>query len=490
MKFKKQIWLLVSAFILIAVFSGCEKEPQKPYVARVGERTITVEEFKNTLQFNPYLVNLNNKAQAKRLMLASLIAEKMLAQEAENTYPSLYDSLQPYIDQYEREAIYESFWEKEIEASTKISEEELRRAYVRSKQKKIVQYLVFAGEAAAQGAYNQLKKGMTFERLAQIQGFPAGSIPVDTVRSEGKLPFFEEKVFKLELGQISEPLRVNNRYFIVKLINEKTNVATSPQDFEYHRQSLKKKLKRFKNKKAFLQYANEHLPDPPYQFRKNVFRELVRSLEKRIFSTGKPLREDRLNARIAEIYLKNNGDELQALKRKELVKFEDGTTWSVAKWLQRLETAPYPVLSENRGQFRGSLLKAAKNILDDEVIVQHAKGKGLHNTEYVKRQTQIRKDFMLYQYMVKQIKNDKVPANLNERLQQRILTLKNECNIEVNKTLLDTMKVNQTNMTVLKRHFPARTMTPILSPMAGMEKWNRVVQSMLQDGDDSIDSEG
>ncbi len=454
---KRLLPFLVFGILLIS----CQKKSEQPVVAQVNQRPITLQEFKLAYQFNPFLANIKQPDSAKKAILKSLVAEKLIAQMAEDEQPQI----KAYLDAYRREAIIEAFWKDVIEPKATISQQELKQAYLRSKVKKVVQYLIFTDEQEAKAAERLLNKGLSFEELARVRGFDAQSILTDTLTFSGALPNIEEQIFKMTVGQVSPPIREGFYYFVLKVVGEQHDIFTSENDFNARTESLRKKLKRQKMQKLMHQYLVKNIQGKPYHLSKETIKQLTQFFENQLIDENKP---PTLNT-FAQDMLNEFQQNSPELLNKNVATFYNGQKWTVKQLLDRLRFAPYPLRFENKGLFRKSFLLAIKNVLDDEVILQEAKKKNLEHTPYVKTQVQMWRDYLLFKKGLAKLLQGKslydpqpIYQYLNEAVQNAQIT--------VNQALLDTLQLKRTDMAVLKQHFPGRIAVPVV-PLLTHYRW-------------------
>ncbi len=445
---------LIVVWLLVFLIFSCQKKEKPPVLAKVDGKEISLEEFKLAYQFNPFLGRVQNPDSAKWFLLKSLIAEKLIALSG----PADDQKIQDLLEAYRREATIEVFWKKVIEPRVTITDSELRQAYLRSKVKKVVQYLLFTDQNEARQAYQLIRQGMSFEQLAQLRGFDEQSILSDTLTFSGQLPNIEEQVFKMKVGEVSPPVKEGLYYFVLKVIGEQRDIFTSEEDFNYQKNSLRKKLKRQKMQKAMEQFLTQNLPQTPYQLSKEKVKQLLKIIEKRIFEDRKFSKNNEgLNSDLSFL-----PDELtDDLLNQPLVDFYFGEQWTVKELLKRLSVSSYPLRFDSRGLFRKSFLLALKNILDDQVILHEAQQRNLHNSDYVKQQVAIWRDYLLFKKGLANILKGKSLYNpqpiyeyLNKKTPKYV--------IKINKTMLDTVRLFKTDMAVLKQHFPGRLAVPVV----------------------------
>lgn len=472
-----KVWLIFTAILFF--IPNCTKNETDNIIAKVGTLSVSVEEFKDAYQFNPHLSSVKNPQTAKQIVLNSLIAEKLIARQGYEKNSQNQSRIKLQSDQYEREAIIEKFWQDKIFNEITISENELLEAYYKSKKEKIVQFINYKNKRQAYNDYQKIKEGLSFEEIAGLNGLPLNCIPADTIKMFGKLPNLEERVFSMKINEISAPVKEGKFYFIVKLTGERENIFTSEMDFAQQRKKIQKELKKSKSFKNFQNYVNTHLSSDNFKLDKNQFKELVRKTENSLFEKAE-LNQSKSNEYLLDIYFDNAKNNRDQFLKQPVVKFSNGTTWDTGTLLQRIAVSPYTVDKRSKGAFRHSMIAAAKNILNDELLVNHAGKLKLHKTAYVKRQKQMWRDYLVYKKQLAEIIRQ-ADKNSNENINKNALYTKavedylldkiSQCKTEINYEALDTLNLIKTDMVVLKRHFPGRTISPVIKPFTGMPKW-------------------
>ena len=448
-----KVWLFGA--ILYFIFS-CAKKESVPIVARVGDKTITLTEFRDIYQFNPALAVVKNDLSAKKILLNSLIAEKLLALAAIDNGLDKKPTVRLYMEQFKREALIEKFWQDTIFPKADVSEEEFLRAYRQSKQKRVIQYLMYENENEAQSDYSRLEQGVDFIELAKLKGFSEQTLPVDTIGFKTPLPNIQSAVFKMNPNEVHPPLKEGNYYFIIKLTNVISDAFRSKDDFERLKPHLAKIIKKRKSASLFRQYIKTHFKKAPYTVDTKVFKKMARLLDAQLFPENKQggnqfsfdLREE---------------TPLGEISGRPIVRFNSGEVWDVKTLLQRMEVSPYPIELKSPARFRLSILAAAKHILDDEIIAKEAEKSGLDKTQYVKIQQQMWGDFLLFEMeKARLLKGRRTPGQREAAVDSLLGIMMNKIKIQIYSVPLDTISVPRTDMFVFKTRFPRRTIVPVL----------------------------
>jgi len=455
LSFYHKVWLFW--VILFFIFSCAEKK-SVPIVAYIGDKAITLNEFRDIYQFNPALAAVKNDVSAKKILLNSLIAEKLLALAAIDDGLDKEPTVRHYMLQFRREALIEKFWQDSILSKADVSEEELLQAYIQSKQKRVVHYLMYENESEAQTDYNRLKQGVDFIELAKLKGYSEQTLPVDTILLKTPLPNIQSAVFKMNLNEVHPPLKEGGYYFILKLTNIISDVFRSKDDFERFKPHLAKIIKKRKSASLFRRYINTHFKEAPYTVHTKVFKKIARLLDAQIFPENKAER----GGNHFSFDLREETP-LGKISGQPVVTFRDGEVWNVKTLLQRMKVAPYPIELKSPARFRLSILAAAKHILDDEIIAKEAEKAGLGKTQYVKVQQQMWSDFLLFEMKKDRLIKGRPTAEERKAVIDSVLQMMmNKTDIKINHTLLDTLSALRTDMFVFKTHFPQRTIAPAL----------------------------
>lgn len=460
------------AVILFFVFS-CEKKQDAVKVSQVNDLIISLEAFRDACRFNPHLSQIRNAELAKQRMLFTMIGEKLIADAGYARGLDSDDYIKAQSAQFEREAMIEKLWQDKILSQISVSEQELKSAYFAAQKSYAVQYLLFEDQAQAAQSYRQLDEGLRFEDLARLQGYSQNSIPVDTIGFESNLPNIERTLQGMQPNEISAPVKEGRFWFILKLTGKQEKFS-SRQDFENEKRSIRKMLRKIKATERFAEYVDKNLAGQVFNLDKEIFTQVVKTLDARLFEQG--LTPAKGNETRFELMIED-----QQLLNKPVVRFSDGTEWTVRQLLQRLAVSPYPVNIHDRGGLRMNMISATRHILDDELLVRHCIELGLDETAYVRQQKSMWQDYLIYKKQLKALLKPDRNAEANnaktaiESLEEYLIEKTKTADIKIYSAVLDTMTVDKTDMVVMKTHFPRRTVAPVHQPLGYMPEWEKQI---------------
>lgn len=228
--------------------------PPETILSSFDGQTITLGEFNQLWDQIPE----NSKLQlTKRNVLDQIISEKLLIQEAKNRGLEQDKDVLEQIKNTTEQILVQSLIEKEIIGKVKVDDQEALTYYEENKDNFITKEQVYLynilveTEEVAQDILEKLKAGGDFIELAKekstgpsaAQGGDLGYV------SKGDLiPEIENVVFALEIGNISDIIKSQYGFHILKVTDKKPEVLKT---FEEVKEEILPTLLSTKQKEAF-----------------------------------------------------------------------------------------------------------------------------------------------------------------------------------------------------------------------------------------------
>jgi peptidyl-prolyl cis-trans isomerase C len=228
--------------------------PPETILSSFNGQTITLGEFNQLWDQIPE----NNKLQlTKRNVLDQIISEKLLIQEAKNRGLEQDKDVLEQIKNTTEQILVQSLIEKEIIGKVKVDDQEALTYYEENKDNFITKEQVYLynilveTEEVAKDILEKLKSGVDFIEIAKekstgpsaAQGGDLGYI------SKGDLiPEIENVVFALEIGSISDIIKSEYGFHILKVTDKKPEVLKT---FEEVKEEILPTLLSTKQKEAF-----------------------------------------------------------------------------------------------------------------------------------------------------------------------------------------------------------------------------------------------
>ncbi len=225
-------------------------------VAEIGNEKITLDEVDQKLKEIPEQYQ-GMALTRKDLFLDSIINQKLLYAAAQKEGTGKDPKVQSQIEEATKEILIKAYLAKEIEDKAKVTDEDAKKYYADNKTKfkdpeKIkVFHVLLDNEADAKDVLAKLKAGGDFAALAKERSKcpskeKGGELGLITKGQT--VPEFEQAAFALQLNQLSEVVKTQFGYHIIK-VTEK--VPEKELSYDEVKDRLKQMLLSEKQKKRF-----------------------------------------------------------------------------------------------------------------------------------------------------------------------------------------------------------------------------------------------
>lgn len=229
-------------------------------LASFREQTITLGEFNQIWEEVPedYKLQLD-----KSLVLDQMISEKLLIQEAKNIGLEEDNDVLEQIKKMSEQILVQVLIEREILDKIKVNDEEVLEYYEQNKdsfteKEQVYLYnILLETEEEAQDVLEQLEAGGDFSEIAieksagpsATQGGDLGYLTRGTI-----IPEIEEVVFALELEELSEVIKTDFGFHILKITEKKPESVTALEEVK---EDIIQTLLPDKQKVAFENFVEE-----------------------------------------------------------------------------------------------------------------------------------------------------------------------------------------------------------------------------------------
>ncbi len=230
-------------------------------VAKVNQVDVTYDDFKTRLQL---LEQERGPIPPERYgeILRALVREEILYQAAVAQHIDGEASVKQRAEVARRQVIVEELLRRKVEAATQVSDDEARKAYEQntslfSTETVGVSHIMVKTESEAEAVQAELKNGKAFAEVAkeksQDQGSAAKGGDLGMVGRGQTEPEFEAAAFALKEGEISEIVKTQYGYHILKGGLH----ATTVQPFEEVKDKLREMLGKQKQREALMATMKE-----------------------------------------------------------------------------------------------------------------------------------------------------------------------------------------------------------------------------------------
>jgi len=490
MKFIQRMrWEILLSKILIVfalIITSCgevKKEEQKEIIlARIGDMTISLSEFKRRAEMTirpPYCRGDNNIH--KKIIINSLIAEKMLALEAgEINELEQNKQFQLYIQGRHEQAMREWLLHEEGFEKVHLDDSEIQKVFdVTGMTYKIQYYNIPDDSAAANMKKEIINNAGLFEALHQ-QLWQGEEIPEREVAWKSQEPsMIHEALFsdRLLAGSVIGPLRIGeDNHIVIKVKGWTDEPAVSDNVYRQRWNAVKEKLTSEKALQSYDKYVVSIMEGKKLEFDPQTFNRmvnLIRPLYRRSSEDKRELFLDAAFNRTAENpELDHLAEGIDAILDNSFFRVED-QVWSVRDFKKELQKHPL-VFRKNLPKdtkFAEHFRLAIVDMIRDRYLTREAYKRGYQNVNVVKRNRQMWHDALLARHQRNRYLKSKVP-NLSDSLNTFImirdylnpyidqLQKKYSDRIQVNVEEFNKIRLTRIDMIVIQNNVPFPTIVP------------------------------
>lgn len=228
-------------------------------LAIVGNHRIYIEEFK--VHYADYLVatGIKDNIVVRQAMLNGMISELLLLHYDDNSNIFSNDEYAKEISWVTKQSSLAYLKEQEVYAKIEVSDEELRKTFVRVNENLAASHLYAQTLEEAEYLYDFVQMGVDWDNLA-AQVF-SDSILRDNGGYLGYFtwgdmdPAFEETAYNLQVGEISKPVQTKNGYSIIRLEDRIPRPLLTEYEFQNNKSNIERTLrlkKKFEYEKKYI----------------------------------------------------------------------------------------------------------------------------------------------------------------------------------------------------------------------------------------------
>jgi len=407
---KKTIFITI-IFLLISL--SCEKseidQPGEKLLVRIDDQVnISLNEFIRRAEYTvrpPYCKH--NTYIHKKIILNSLIAEKLFALEAGKQNPIFNnEEFQAYL-KGRREQVMRQ-WMHNLEATQMVKlDSSLLKQYFRfsGREYEVEYYSLNNSSAVKQVTDNLVNEHNYFEKLFQ-------DVYSDSVIPKRKVSWGKQENGKIlevlfcknfEKGQILPPIKMGKDEFLVLKISgwSDTKVITQNQ-IQQRWNDVKEELTRIRSREIWNKKVSEIMRGKTIDFVENTFWKLNKIFFE-VYFTSDEERKESIKEEIWDIEKKEQ-NALDEMVEKDILKQPfftiDGKTWFVEDF--RKELMSHPLVFRDRkmdsNEFPEQFRLAVVDLIRDFFVTKEAYKKGYHNVDVVRRNEKMWRDAFLAIY--------------------------------------------------------------------------------------------
>lgn len=255
------------SFIIMALtalsLSGCLlKSDSSPVVARAGGQAITQKEVESKIQSLPMELQTVVLGR-KKDFVEDMINERYMLKEAEKRGIEKQPEVKDLLDAAHNKIIIAKLLEQEVDKKISVNPDDAAKYYNDHKDEFMTPLLLrasqilVAGEEEARAIRSQILAGADFEELARSKSLDytaAKGGDIGYFQKGQLIPEFEDKVFAMKKGEVSEVFKTQFGYHVVKLTDR---AEPAIRDFKAVKPILERQLANERRSKRFKEFVEQ-----------------------------------------------------------------------------------------------------------------------------------------------------------------------------------------------------------------------------------------
>lgn len=393
--------ILAIIALLFALNPGCSKteETGEESIATVGERSIDWQLLRRSFHLDPKWGKGLTQREAYHNQLNYLIEQKLFAQEALANGLDTEKAIAGLLNATMEKEMIKELYRQEVASRVNISDEEYRSAYQRLKKK--VQFeFVSTPDSARALTYREQLFSVSVEEL-HLQSPSTEQKGVSPMFSYGDIASeLEEVVFDMQPGEVSAPIKINNDFMIVKLIDGEVDKFMSERDLVEQKSKIQKVIFERRARQISDEYIYEMLSKQEVKINPPVFYALAEQFSRIVQNKSSdqpvPIYLSNGELKTAEINLKDLADEV-------LVTFKGGQ-FTVEEFLRKLWDMPAGMRPQVN--MAPQLKKAIAVTVRNHYLSREAYQKGLDKSPQVLYEVEAQNDEVLARYYIRKLRDN------------------------------------------------------------------------------------
>jgi parvulin-like peptidyl-prolyl isomerase len=392
-------------FLFSTQFNWAQLDDQK-IIAKVGSEIISESELIERFELTPQIYAGMKGAEdaLKREVLYSIIAEKLWALEAESMGLDKSELMTSTYKTIEKMYVRDALYKEEILSKVQLTDSYLYEVFYRNSLLLNLHYIFSIDEAEIFNIYDQINNGTDFYYIFLQR--PESSLQERPYTvSYGQMDkFVEDKLYSLTLGEITEPQKAPNGWYIFRLLSIDEKIIENAQQAEEQQKYVLKVAEATMVDSIFKNFYSRFFKDASAETNRELFlilsEKVIEALEYRSAKEEIPEGE-RVYLIPADLY--TIADDLgEDLLNSEFVKLNDQPA-AISDFLQELSIEKLYVDSVDANHIKARLNFAVKKFIEHELLAREGFKRGLQNSPDVQKYLKMWRAFYLSESLRREI---------------------------------------------------------------------------------------
>ena len=465
----------------IFYFIGCSKQttiPDNHILARVGSSIITIQEF---IRRSEYTIRPNYCRQSnyihKKIILNSLIAEKLTALEYEAKYKNSLDdnNFDQFLIGRMEQAMRQVYYAKEFYSKTKLKESETKAAYQLAGRTILIQFLNLPNFEITKKVKDLYESGVPLDSIHQnLWGGLAPTRNIswfDREQIEVHEALFNDSV---KQGDLIGPLKTNDDTYMLMVVKGwKDEVLLTEADKNRRWDDIKERLTDQKAKSVYFEWVADIMKGKRMNLNPNVFPNYASQASNYFFKMDS-IKKSALNDAVWDrpeildqpTFIYDN--ESYQIDPNAILLNYNGKDWTINDFNQKLKTHPLTFRKRkmNKKEFSNQLRLAIADLFRDFEITKKCYQSGYDNHWIVNSNLTMWRDASLSRRFSSKLRSSHDDLNEQDRwlnfINPIIDTLQEtySSQIKINMDAFEAIELTQTDMVVSQRGVPFPIVVP------------------------------
>lgn len=391
-------FLIITAlfFCLTSCQNSNDSQEEKIVIADIGERSVDWQQLWLSYHLEPKWGRGLTTEESFNNQLEYLVEQKLFAQAAISEGALADPRIAGQIAFIEEKEAIKALYRKHVESKVEIQEAAYEQAYHNSKTKVQFQYIKTTDSLKA-ADYLVALGTKTFEEIIVSPTDEKAVSPMFTFGDMAEP--LEEVVFQMQLDEIRGPIKVDDQFMVVKLINGERDVFRSKMELAEKKSKLKKVLFERRAKVISDRYVAQILQGKKVTIHRDAFIQLAKTfnqvVQQKQSDNSLPLYLDNNEIKETRSTLKDFQDDL-------LITFTGGSM-TIREFLENLFNMPTGLRPQVN--MAPALKKALYQAVRNHYLAEAAAQEGLGETAEVQSAVESQTDAILARFRMQQMRN-------------------------------------------------------------------------------------
>ncbi len=378
---------------------------EKP-IATIGKAAITSREFLSRYELTPaFHRSSRGKIEENKIdFLFSLIAEKLLAQQAMEQGIQSDSVYRTELSEVERLLARDELYHQEVRQKVSLSEEEVQQALAKEQTELKIYFLYTPTLKNAERLKSYFQKGIPLESVYLIQDTALAYEGPDSAiaRWGNGDERIESVLYSLSLNQTSEPIKLDDGYYIAKVMGKSITFYGGEREQKTARERVEGILRKRKELKRMFEYIASALKNTNTTINAKLLKEIVDILN--VHAQVEKAKNDTAKFMLSDDIVQAMRRELKDEFTKSFITFSK-YSWNGETTVNKILTDGFVVDHPSLKNIRAAFDQRLRDIIDQEHLTQIALQKQLQHSESVQKELRMWRDAFLAQTLVNTLRD-------------------------------------------------------------------------------------